>query len=217
MYYSTPCYILVTPTKPARGRFIQRHIIFLEPSMPYSIFRHALLLLPLLLLVHCQSDKKENQTTGTPSSQGKSDLLVCSFNIQFLGNPKARLDTALAQVVRACDIVAVQELVAPPKPGKFPDGSPFKPDKEAAEFFAAMRGQDYHYVMSEEDTGTNERIHVNSSGTEWWVTFYRPDAVQPATDLPAGFLAQDRSNHPDYERVPYAFPFRTLEAVSTLS
>lgn len=29
------------------------------------------------------------------------------------------------------------------------------------------------------------------------------------TDIPNGFLAEDRSNHDDYERVPYAFAFRT--------
>ncbi|MFB0565772.1 MAG: hypothetical protein ACETWK_08860 [Candidatus Aminicenantaceae bacterium] len=29
--------------------------------------------------------------------------------------------------------------------------------------------------------------------------------------MPSGFLADDRSNHDDYERVPYAFAFRTAE------
>lgn len=32
-----------------------------------------------------------------------------------------------------------------------------------------------------------------------------------ATPLPSGFLADDRSNHDDYERVPYAFGFRAGE------
>ena len=29
--------------------------------------------------------------------------------------------------------------------------------------------------------------------------------------MPTGFLADDRSNHPDYERVPFAFGFRTVD------
>lgn len=32
-----------------------------------------------------------------------------------------------------------------------------------------------------------------------------------AKDLPQGFLGADRGNHPDYERVPYAFPFRSAD------
>jgi hypothetical protein len=66
--------------------------------------------------------------------------------------------------------------------------------------------------MSEEDTGTGDNIHVNSSATEWYVVFFRPGTVDVADDLPMGFLATDRSDHPDYERVPYAFAFRTPNA-----
>ena len=65
--------------------------------------------------------------------------------------------------------------------------------------------------MSEEDTGPGERNHVNSSATEWWVTFYRAARVAPATNLPRGFLATDRTQHPDFDRVPYAFAFRTAD------
>ena len=72
-----------------------------------------------------------------------------------------------------------------------------------------MQAQGYAYLLSEEDTGTKDRIHLINSATEWWVSFYRPEQVQPAPDLPVGFLAEDRSDHPDYERVPYAFGFRT--------
>ncbi len=150
-------------------------------------------------------------------------LKLASFNIQFLGSSARRHNEGLAGLVGDQDIVLVQELVAPPFAGSFPpnpDGTvePFKPDPQAAAFFEAMRSRGFSWVMSEEDTGTGDRIHLNSTATEWWVAFYKPQAAAPATDLPGGFLASDRSNHPDYERVPFAFPFRncsgTLDLVS---
>ncbi len=139
------------------------------------------------------------------------ELTVCSFNIQFLGQSKDRDDEALADIVKECDLVVVQELVAPPYPGSFPDGTDFKPDKEAAEFFDAMKTRDFDYWLSEEDTGTGARLHVNSAATEWWVVFYKSEKVARADDLTHGFLADDRSNHDDWERVPYAFSFRTKD------
>ncbi len=140
-----------------------------------------------------------------------SSLKICSFNIQFLGSSKRRKNEALAGVVKSCDVVTVQELVAPPYAGTFPDGNPFNPDKESAQFFKAMENLGYSFVLSEEDTGTGEKNHKNSSATEWWVVFYRPGKVQMAGDLPHGFLADDRTDHPDYERVPYAFAFRSTD------
>ena len=146
------------------------------------------------------------------TAEQSGHLTVCSFNIQFLGNSRSRNDQALADVVAPYDIVVVQELVSPPYEGRFPDGSPFKPDAESAEFFDAMRQHGFQWVLSEEDTGTGDTIHRNGSSTEWWVAFYRPDRVQLAADLPTGFLASDRSNHNYFERVPYAFGFRTPDS-----
>ena len=131
--------------------------------------------------------------------------------MQFLGSSKSRDDEALASVVKDYDIVVVQELVAPPYAMTFPDGTPVKPDPQAAEFFEAMKANGFTYWVSEEDTGTGKRIHNNGFATEWWVTFYRDSKVSRALDLPHGFLAEDRSNHDDYERVPYAFSFRAGE------
>lgn len=136
-------------------------------------------------------------------------LEICSFNIQFLGSFKKRDDVALADILKPYDIVVVQELVAPPYAGVYPDGESYKGDVEAAEFFDAMQSHGFSYVFSEEDTGTGDDIHKNSTSTEWFVTFYKPNMVTTASDLPGGFLADDRSNNPDYERVPYAFPFRS--------
>ncbi|MBA7650400.1 hypothetical protein ES703_58204 [subsurface metagenome] len=43
------------------------------------------------------------------------------------------------------------------------------------------------------------------------MVFYKPARVKVANDIPSGFLAEDRTNHDDYERVPYAFAFRTAD------
>lgn len=107
-------------------------------------------------------------------------LMICSFNIQFLGQSTARDDTALAKILEDFDIVVVQELVAPPYEGTFPDGTNFRPDSEAAEFFNEMDSLGFDYFLSEEDTGTGNNIHYNSTATEWWVAFYRPGRVEIA-------------------------------------
>lgn len=151
-------------------------------------------------------------TSCPKPSTPKTELNIASFNVQFLGNFKDRDNQSLADLMRGYDIVLIQELVAPPYPGQFPDGEPFKPDPEAKVFFDAMRQSGYAYKLSEEDTGTGDQNHLNSAATEWFVAFYNPNRVQVVNDIQGGFLAEDRSNNPDYERVPYAFPFRTVDA-----
>lgn len=146
-----------------------------------------------------------------PTASANGAVKITSFNIQFLGNFKNRDNAALAALVSDQDIVLIQELVAPPYDGTFPDDSPYRPDAEAEDFFDAMVAQGFDFVLSEEDTGTSDTSHVNSTATEWWVVFYNPEAVDVVEDIPHGFLADDRSNNPDYERVPYAFGFRTSE------
>lgn len=143
-----------------------------------------------------------------PAASSADTIRVVSFNIQFLGQFKKRNNEALADLLAPYDLVVVQELVAPPYSGEFPDGSAYRPDKEARAFFDAMNARGFAYVLSPEDTGTSEQQHVNSSATEWFVTFYKPGRLTPADDLPSGFLGEDRFNHPDFERVPYAFGFR---------
>jgi hypothetical protein len=147
---------------------------------------------------------------AAPGQEGP--ISVASFNIQFLGHFKDRDNGALADLMAPHDLVFIQELVAPPYPGTFPDGTPYVPDPEAAAFFEAMRAKGFAYVLSEEDTGSGASNHLNSPATEWFAAFYRPGRVAPAADLAHGFLGEDRSNHPDYERVPYAFPFRAGQA-----
>jgi len=139
-------------------------------------------------------------------------ISVCSFNIQFLGNYKLKDDEALTELLEDFDIVVIQELVAPPVDVTYPDGDTDAADPEAKEFFDSMTARGFDYWLSEEDTGTNGTIHQAGTGTEWWVAFYKSDVVEKALDLPHGFLAEDRSDHPDYERVPYAFSFRSSDS-----
>lgn len=147
-------------------------------------------------------------STSEPGLAAPRDLRVISFNIKFVGNSPQKRNDDLAEMLAAYDLVFVQELVAPPYPGTFPDGTPFVPDAEAAAFFAAMKAKRFEYVLSEEDTGTRPRNHLNSSATEWFVAFYKPGRVTPVSDLPHGFLADDRTDHPDFERVPYVYSLR---------
>jgi hypothetical protein len=137
------------------------------------------------------------------------ELSICSFNIQFLGQFTNRDNVSLAAILSDYDIVVVQELVAPPFPLTFPDGTTARADDEARIFFQAMICRGFSYWLSEEDTGPGEENHLNNTQTEWWVVFYKPESVDPAPDLPWGFLDEDRTGNTHYERVPYAFPFRS--------
>lgn len=141
-------------------------------------------------------------------------ISICSFNIQFLGHFKDRDDSSLANLVKNHEIVVIQELVAPPYDGTYPDGETYTKDGEAAEFLSEMEELGFSYLISSEDTGPGETNHKKTTATEWWITFYRASVVRPAFDLPYGFLASDRTNHPDYDRVPYAFAFRCIDSLT---
>lgn len=153
-----------------------------------------------------QSDERSNEEALTAAEESNT-LSICSFNIQFLGHFKKKDDTALASILKDYNIEVVQELVAPPRDGNYPDGETYSTDTESVEFFKAMQNLGFEDILSEEDTGTNDEIHTSTSSTEWWATFFKPDKVVIANNLPSGFLADDRSNHDDYERVPSCFLF----------
>jgi endonuclease/exonuclease/phosphatase family metal-dependent hydrolase len=176
----------------------------------------AFLLIFLIFFFSCAGEKKEEDISAKaevtkPTSVEAEPITICSFNIQFLGHYKKRDDAALSKILKDYDFVVVQELIAPPYSGTFPDATAFNPDAESADFFDEMKSLGFRYSLSEEDTGTNDEIHKNNTSTEWWVCFFKPDKLKEASDLPSGFLADDRSNHDDYERVPYAFAFRTTD------
>ena len=178
----------------------------------------SLFLIITIVFCFCAGEgKKEDVSTQAEvaaqvvAEAEAESLTICSFNIQFLGHFKKRDDTALSKILEDYDIVVIQELIAPPCEGKYPDNTEYKADAESKEFFDEMKSLGFKHVLSEEDTGTGDDIHKSGPATEWWGCFYKPDKVKEAEDLPSGFLAEDRSNHDDYERVPYAFAFRTAD------
>jgi len=125
-----------------------------------------------------------------------------------------------APAPKGMDIVVVQELVAPPYPGKYPDNKPYKPTEASKEFFDFMIRAGFKYILSEENTGRNSN-RKNGTASEWFVAFYKPEVVcatgqepvEPscdASDLPSGFLSNKRARNANYDRVPYAFGFRAV-------
>jgi hypothetical protein len=136
------------------------------------------------------------------------NISVVSFNIKFVGLYADKRNADLADLLSPYDLVFVQELVAPPYAGFFPDGTPFKPAPRAKAFFDEMSARGFSFLLSEEDTGAGLVNHLNSSATEWFVAFFKWGRVTPDLSIPHGFLAADRSHNPDFERVPYAFGFR---------
>jgi hypothetical protein len=121
-------------------------------------------------------------------------------------------------------LVFIQEIVAPPDfkalPGNlfyqsesspvFPNsGNPFRPSAQVTDFFQQMIAQGYDgYWLSEQDSGMSETNENNGSATEWWAVFYRSSEWSEARDLPYGFLAEDVTANPEFDRVPFAFSFR---------
>ena len=188
------------------------------------------------------------------ASVAKAERVVCSFNIQFLGNAPLRDASGLARLLSAerCDLVVVQELVAPPAaaivartqlthfdplPGEafdelsaadqklagprdqalqFPrlgnrPPVPLRASEASTRFFEAMAEVGFgDFILSEEKTGP-KTTNTNANASEWWVVFFKKDRVRVAPDLPHGFLSDVRVKHPDFERVPYAFPFRSQD------
>ena len=139
-------------------------------------------------------------------------LTVCSFNINQLGAMEEKDGRALAHVLANYDIVVIQGIVAPPYEGTFPNGDPYEPVAEVAEFFGEMTGRwGYALLLSAEDTGRRLLHHSNAPWTEWATLFYDPRKLEPAEDLPGGYIAEDVSAHPDYDRVPHAFPLRHID------
>lgn len=145
-----------------------------------------------------------------------ADINVATYNIKWLGYSKTRDNAAIAKMLQEQnrDIVVIQEIVAPPfkMEATLEDGTikVIKADPEVALFFDEMEKQGFDYILSKEDTGTGNKIHVNSARTEYFATFYKRDMV---TLIDSGFIADDRSNNDDYERVPYYTYFTDNEGM----
>jgi endonuclease/exonuclease/phosphatase family metal-dependent hydrolase len=136
-------------------------------------------------------------------------LSICSFNIQFLGHFQNRENTVLANILKAHDIVVVQEMVAAPVNGNYPDGTAYKQDNESAAFLQEMEKKGFSYWMSQEDTGPTKN-HTPTTASEWWIVFYKKDKVLPDTNRCKGFVSAPLVANPVYERVPYAFSFKAV-------
>jgi endonuclease/exonuclease/phosphatase family metal-dependent hydrolase len=173
---------------------------FLRPTLAFALSTIGIL---ALSVAHASS-------SAVPTSAGiaaaKRSVSVCSFNIQFLGSSGGRDNAALAELLDPYDIVVVQELVA--APATHQTDMP-KSRQNSAAFFREMTSRGFAYVMSESDTGRNGPLNNYSTATEWWVTFYRQSAVRPIDDVPHGFISAPLARNRDFDRVPYAFAFRT--------
>lgn len=143
-------------------------------------------------------------------------LSICSFNIQFLGHFKSRENAVLAEILKDHDIVVVQEMVAPPIQGIFPNGEPFNKDKESADFVVEMEKNGFSYWLSPEDTGPSKN-HTPTSASEWWIVFYKNKRVLPDTNRCYGFVSSPLTQNEIYERVPYAFPFKSVKGNSNFT
>lgn len=135
-------------------------------------------------------------------------LRITSFNIQFLGSFKSRDHLFLADLVKNSDLVCIEELVAPPVSGVYPDGYAFTKDKESAVFHDRMIENGFSWWLSPEDTGPKS-CHSASSASEWWVVYYKSEQVFADTLIRCyGFLSAQTCGDSIFDRVPYAFPFK---------
>ncbi|MFM7661211.1 MAG: endonuclease/exonuclease/phosphatase family protein [Bacteroidota bacterium] len=143
-------------------------------------------------------------------------LSICSFNIQFLGNFKNKDNVTISKILKPFDIVVIQELVAPPFPGKFPNNTPYKVDEESKAFYNEMKKQGFACWLSTEDTGPTNN-HVNSTASEWWVIFYKTSKVRGDSTRFHGFVSQPLTKNANQDRVSYVFPLKTIKGNSTFS
>jgi hypothetical protein len=146
-----------------------------------------------------------------PAELAGAPLTLVTFTIDNIGVYTTRDNEALACMVAAYDLVVLHDLGAPPYPGSFADGEAYRPSQPAAVFFDAMRRAGFEYVLAPEDTGHVPTNKLNSGLTVWPVTFYKPNRVRLAQDRPSGYIDPDRTDNPNFDRVPFALAFETAE------
>lgn len=176
--------------------------------------RLLLFILPQLLLGAfnglCNADN-HGATVSSSRVEGKTDTIdICSFNIQFLGHFKNRDNEFLSGLLNNFELILIQEMVAPPVNGMYPDGKKYKADVESKAFHDLMIANGFSYWMSEEDTGPKKN-HTASSASEWWIAYYKEDVLQAdSSERAYGFIDEKLTLNETFERVPYAFPFKAL-------
>jgi len=146
-----------------------------------------------------------------PEELAGAPLTLVSFTIDDLGVYSKRDNEALACLVGLYDLVVPHGLGAPPYAHTFADGEAYRPSAAAAQFFDTMRLAGYEYVMAPEDTGHVPTNRLNSGLTTWPVVFYKPDRLRVAQDRPSGYIEPDRTANPNFDRVPFAVAFQTID------
>jgi endonuclease/exonuclease/phosphatase family metal-dependent hydrolase len=147
---------------------------------------------------------------GSPTtSLEPKDLHVCSFNIKWLGSSKSKENRKLVDLMLTYDLVIVQELVAPPFDGVYPNGEKYDGDAESAVFFDLMYDNGFRFFLSNEDTGKNKN-HSGSSQSEWFVVFYR-DGVLRVDSSRCEFISSPLVLNSTFDRVPYRVQFSTID------
>lgn len=205
-------------------------------------FSNALMLMLLVIFGHgcatkngktIQSSDIESVGPGDSSGSGTAAIsegeeairssssarlgVVCTFNISFLGHWTEKKNEDIAKLLRKCDIVAIQELIATPVELHFtkPDGSQetLEKDDEAAAFFEAMKNEHFESAMAPEDTGRTDN-HSNGTASEFPVVFYKATKIERGDQVKEGYWSAHEGEapilvgNPVFDRVPYAFSFR---------
>ena len=141
---------------------------------------------------------------------------MVSFNIKWLGHYKDKENVQLAQFLAPYDLIAVQELVDPPFEGVYEDGIAYVQDQESLQFFKAMEQEGFSYWISNGDSG-KEKNHIVGPTDEWSVVFYKATKLIPDSSRFYGFVDTPLVLNPVFDRVPYVFPFCSVDRKSTFS
>lgn len=166
-------------------------------------------------LVRLQKQDPDWYTAVQPLATTAGTIDACSFNVKFLGMSTSRQDKTLTDLLTPYHLVIVQELVAPPYDGRYPDGVAFKGDAEAARFFNLMSEAGFSHYLSPEDTGKNKN-RVASSSSEWSVVFYR-DEVLRIDSAQCAYIGAPLVKHATFDRVPFRFHFSTTDGTLDFS
>lgn len=157
-------------------------------------------------------------TSNIPKAK-PNHLQFCSFNIQFLGSYSNRDSGFLADTVKNCDLVAVQELIGSPRSGiilgdQNQDGlvdendSKVQPkrvsklDPDAKAFFDAMEQRQFEYILSNTKTGKGSLEGAGNSA-EFTVIFYKAEKFEVHSKLASKFIHPKIFENDIFDRVPY--------------
>jgi hypothetical protein len=171
--------------------------------------------------------KEWGLSAGMPSipKAQPGNAQFCSFNIQFLGSYTSRDSGFLADTLKHCDLVAVQELVGSPRADMvlgdqnqdgFIDSKDdivhpkrtTKLDPDAKVFFDNMELRGFKYVLSNTKTGKGNLEGAGNSA-EFTVIFYKDDQFEVNSKFSAKFIHSKIFENEIFDRVPYAIYFKS--------